>query len=332
MIQLTQADVFAIQDAVVQTMLSEGNPGEKYRAANELYTVYAAITGVTADTSTDSSMTLPTGIAISASAAAHCLREFARSSAFLRGIQQAIKDLQKLFPGERLRILYAGCGPYAALVTPLLRLYQPTEIGVDLLDITPRSIEAVKYLYKELGLTDYVNQYLLCDATTYQITGEQPMHLLISETLNAGLKNEPYVSIMQNLVPQLPVNAIVIPQQVTVDAMYFSISEEMQHMTNPEIQVKRLQVAKLANFNSTTLQTPAPVSFTVPPIDPVKKKLHLVTTIDVYRGEMLKPYDCSLTLPMRVKLTDAVPGDEIRFTYVIGEKPGFVPQVIKQYL
>jgi hypothetical protein len=329
MMQLTLAEINTMHEKARDVMISDSSAGEKYRAAQELYAIYSSITGITIHTHTDTSLSLPTGSALSARAAAHCLLEFARTASFLRGIQQAIRDLQQRFPGERLRILYAGCGPYASLVTPLLSCYQPSELTLDLLDVTPRSIDAVRQLYQVFGLTGYVNSYLLCDATSYKIEGESPVRLLISETLNAGLRNEPFVSIMQNLVPQLPEGSIVIPEQITVDAVYLRLKQETERFMNPDIVPERTVLGQLACFNQSNIQTPAAVTFTIPPIDLVANRLHLMTNIHVYGKELLKEYDCSLTLPAAVKLSDATGGDNIRFTYQIGEKPRFVPELVK---
>lgn len=328
--QLTLTEINTIQDNALQTMLTETLPGHHYKAAHALYDVYAGITGVTAFDHSRDAANLATGVAISSSAAAHCLLEFGRTTAFLRGIRKAITDLQERFPGERLHVLYAGCGPYATLLTPLLRLYEPSLLSIDMLDISTRSIESVKHLYATLGLEAYVNDYIVADAISYQVNKDRPVHLLISETLNAALRNEPFVSIMQNLVPQLAEGAAVVPQQVVVDAVYLNMKEETKRMTTPGMKTERITAARLASFDKEHLATPAPVSFVVPGIDPIACTLYLLTLIDVYKGERIQENECSLTIPMRVKLFGAAPGDEIKMSYRVNEKPGFVAELVKR--
>jgi len=58
----------------------------------------------------DKDIMLPSGKAISAAAAAHCLLEMKRTAVFLRGIHKAILHKLKEKKGSQLRILYAGTG------------------------------------------------------------------------------------------------------------------------------------------------------------------------------------------------------------------------------
>jgi len=71
--------------------------------------------------------------------------------------------------------------------------------------------EIIKYL----GLEDQV-KVVLTDATTYKHNSK--IDLLISETMYAGLINEPQIQIMRNLVPQVRQTGTIIPEEITVEA------------------------------------------------------------------------------------------------------------------
>lgn len=317
------AEIGEIHSNALHNMLRHRTDGRSYQAAKDLYQLYAEITEITADTPNDD-IRLPTGIAIAAGAAAHCLLEHVRTATFLKGIHDAIEHLLASYPNERLHVLYAGCGPYAALVTPLLQLYQPSQLSIDLLDINPAAIASVAKLFETLHLNAFLNSLTLWDATTYRISSEMPVRLLISETLNAGLKNEPFVSILQNLVPQLAPDAIVIPECVSVEAVFIDMQQEMRRFTSPDIHSARLPVKKIGEVGHLTPYPPLPATFSVPEVDLNSHKLYLVTQVAVYGNEKLLDYDCSLTLPMAVRVPKLAPGDLLTCRYTIGEKTGFL--------
>lgn len=110
----------------VEAMLTEQMDFAEVRVSlQELHELYATITGIRAGDITDKSIYLPSGKAVSSICAAHCLLEFQRTATFTRGIYRAVLALRQDFPGEQFRVLYAGCGPYATLVTPLTALFLP---------------------------------------------------------------------------------------------------------------------------------------------------------------------------------------------------------------
>jgi len=199
-----------------ETLISCGNDFQKMKqSVDSLYELFKSITGIDFTKWSDADIHLPSGKAISAEGAAHCLLEFKRTAIFLRGIKQAIDS--KVDSNKRqVKILYAGCGPYATLITPLLPYYSADRINVTLLDVNSVSLNSAEKLINEFGLGDYIDQFVLDDAATYKV--DRLYDIVISETMQAGLKNEPQVAITQNLIPQCNADAIFIPEQITIDA------------------------------------------------------------------------------------------------------------------
>lgn len=166
------------------------------------------------------------GIAISSFDAAICLDEHIRTARFLKGVSSAIKELQIRFPGQKITILYAGCGPYAPLLLPLLSVLDPDNIEAILLDINSESIDSVNNILSVLEPHNYKIQTLQADAITYKKPESWPMHLLISETMFEALTREPQVAITMNLVPQLISNGILIPEEINIDLAYTFFAKE----------------------------------------------------------------------------------------------------------
>jgi hypothetical protein len=242
-----------------------------------------------------------------------------RTAVFLRGINKAIKQKLSENSTRPIKILYAGTGPYATLIVPLLTLYSSYDLEVDLLDINEISLEALSKIITELGLQEYINKTYLSDATTFKV--EKDYDIMISETMQAALKKEPQIAIMQNLIPQMSENAIFIPERITISAAIFytrhwnienKIFSEKEFFTQKELffaDKQHLDATKYSN----TLEL----------VEPLEKScnLYLQTTICVFEDEFLKDGDCSLTLPFRISNLEKDQTGTFHFWYVQGKIP-----------
>lgn len=270
------------------------------QSADGLYDIFSSITGVTVNNFRQNEIMLSTGKAISTSSAAHCLIEFMRTAAFLRGINKAVQKKKK--EGlSTVHILYAGCGPYASLVTPLLSLYDQDEIKVTLIDINKKSMDSAKMLIEYLGLSNFVSDFWVTDAVKLKL--DRPYDIVISETMQACLENEPYFHILRNIAHQAKKGTIFIPEKVIVDA----------YLTNPQLELEKMywvnrnkkivdkifvgNVFELSSSNCNGKKLEGAV--VIPKEVDTYFELKLFTTIKVYEDEKLESRDCSLTLPKK---------------------------------
>lgn len=287
------------------------------QSVDNLYEIFKAITGVDINDLNHGEIMLPSGKAISPSAAAHCLLEMKRTAIFLRGIKKAIDT--KMKNNNVVNILYAGCGSYATLITPLLTMYNSDGLRITLLDINQTSLNAVKRLLKELGLDNFTNKYVLDDASLYKITKEYD--IVISETMQSCLENEPQVAIMQNLIPQMNKDATFIPQQIHIDG-YLKNPGKWDEKKLCRTGVKSMFLDKLFFIDKSNLN-----------IDTCKKiidipsklngyiELMLHTTIIVFEDEILNVNDCSLNLPKKFYEFREQYAKSIEFSYLLKPYP-----------
>lgn len=291
-------------------------------AIDQLHLLFAGTTGVNAGDITDKDIDLPSGKAVSTIKAAHCLMEIDRTRKFLRGIHQAISQFLGERPNQTVNILYAGCGPYATLLTPLTTLFTAHQVRFTMLDVNAESLDAARLLYNELGILDYVMDFVCTDATRYQIPEDVNFDMVISETMLNALRKEPQLAIMNNLIPQLNPQAIFIPENITVEAILTRWEEEYKHFTIPDYQPKRIK-AGLVYSTSWEFQLPQPVVLQVPASE-THNRLDLFTEITVFGKEVLTTYNCSLTMPLAVcKLENEKQDITVTFEYVMSDKPGF---------
>ncbi len=293
-------------------------------SVDKLYQVFSSITDVTIDQiNTDSDLMIPSGKAISTAAAAHCLLEMKRTSVFLRGINKAILSKKAERAGNPIRILYAGTGPYATLIVPLLTLYKPEDIIVDLLEINAKSLLAVQKVTDSLGLNAYIGEVYCADATTFTVS--RSYDIVISETMLACLKSEPQVAIMQNLILQLSPETIFIPEEISIDAS----------LTNPKMELDRLvfHEGEKPFFERVSLGNVFKVSKNSLDVSQMRKvvdipagvqefyDLKVFTTVKVFENELLSENDTSITLPKSYCNLRKQNASEIEFWYTQGTRP-----------
>lgn len=322
---VSTTNITLVRAAAERLILCGDDFQEMKMAVDSLYELFKSITGINFTEWNDADIHLPSGKAISAEGAAHCLLEFRRTAIFLRGIKQAI-DFKVDSDKGQVKILYAGCGPYATLITPLLPCYSADKISVTLLDINRLSLSSSEKLIKTLGLAEYIDQFVLADASTYKI--DQSYDIVISETMQAGLKNEPQVAITQNLVPQCKLDTIFIPEQITVDAHLMKrgiwdgdLLLEEGGETNYLCELFTVSKANLDSNNYRKVVT-------LPPMFNKPYDLLLYTRIKVFGNEVLELNDCSLNLPLKYfELRDNSP-KSVEFWYNQSNKPKIESKVL----
>jgi hypothetical protein len=303
-------------------------------AVASLDALFRDITGMredTVDPRDRSTISLPTGSAISPLDSGRCLLDPRRTAIYLRGVHGAIQEAQHRFPGEVIHVLYAGCGPFAPLCLPLLPLLGGQAVRFTLLDVHARAIESVRAILAALRLEERNVDCLVCDATRYRNPDHQPLHVVVSETMQRALEKEPQVAILMNLAPQLTARGLMVPEMIAVDAVLTDLSRELgDNRVQPEpwsgriplgriLEVARERACAWASEGTGSHLPPARIA--LPSLVAAQYSLVLATTIRTFGAHQLREYESGLTHPLMVHGWHA--GEELEFTYRLGEKPGF---------
>jgi len=259
---------------------------------------------------------LASGVAINPAAAAYCLKDYQRTLQFIAGIQAALCDLERRVPPGPIRVLYAGCGPFATLLMPLLAKWSASRVECHLLDIHAQSLCSVQALVANFELGPISLNYHCADATHWQT--ELTFDLIIAETMQKALEQEPQLAVTAHLSNLLKPQGIFIPEQITLTLWAAHWDQEQRYSQQqcpadlPPLveEFERHYLHCALELRADTVQSLQPrpdpraiaVSiidlgqFTVPDTIP-KGQFDLIvgTTLHIYAGVHLYEYDCDLT-------------------------------------
>ncbi|MGI2184485.1 phytanoyl-CoA dioxygenase family protein [Shewanella oncorhynchi] len=271
----------------------------------------------------------PFGKAVSLTTAAQCAEDPERGRVFIQGIYQAIQDRLKAHPGQIVNILYAGTGPFAWLLLPLLPLFSASQIQVTLLDIHQASLDKVTKLIEHFDLADRVVESVCADATLWQPNTVVKFDVILSETMKHLLQQEPQVQIFTHLQAYLADDGVLIPQNIELDAWLEcrTVQDFMEtHYLGPlfalNLQTARLLASGDRSFLAGTLL--------LPDFNPSAVTLKFTTSIQVYGNSTLNEYQSQLTLPRYRREHWLKPLSCLAFRYEQGTHPDFVFDVIEQ--
>lgn len=263
------------------------------------------------------------GVAISPTMAAMCLDDYARTVQFIRGVHDAIADLQRCIGGRSVRVLYAGCGPFAPLAIPLMSIFPGDAVRFTLLDIHQRSIASVTKILEHLDLFDRIDAIENKDAAEYRIDEANPPDVIVVEMLRPALESEPQVSVTRHLL-RVARDAVIIPREVRIDLTLVDRTREFSTGEAPPERC-RVHLATVFLLNKDTSEGSADgeaVRVELPDYDVTRFDPMLLTSVHVYGDHVLRDYDSGITCPRKIDVAGgAGPGDTIEFIYRTGRNP-----------
>ncbi len=319
-------------DPLADTILDpEAAPGALFQACQDLYELLLDVAGLRPEEvapEVGAETLLPTGKAIAPIDAARCLLDLYRTQAFAGGVEAAIADRHRIDPTRPVRVLYAGCGPFATLLLPALTRFTPDEVRGTLIDLHQPSIDAVGTVISELGLAGFIDGIEMADATDYRIPDDARPDVLVVECLLRGLSAEPQVAITWNLAGQSGPEVALIPAEIRLDVVYAGDFARSMGPSRPLPRVAEEPIFRLSRDAAAgwgpydpTAALPAGTVTIDRPVE-APERLALATTIRTHDGYDLGDYRSGLTHPLLLEHPASLAaGTELAFRYSL-TKPG----------
>jgi hypothetical protein len=264
-----------------------------------------------------------------------CVDDFARTVQFIRGARAAIVDAGQ--PGRAVHVLYAGCGPYAALAIPLMALVPASQAVFTLIDLHPASTTSASSVAASLGFNDRVKAIETIDAMEYQIPADDVPDIILIEMLRATLRSEPQVAVTRHLMAQAP-DALLVPERVTVDLVLVDRSREFD-LDGSGLERDRVPLGAAFAIDADAIERWKDNSgdrlpgsdIKLPDAFEPRYQPMLFTTVRVFTDHALTDYDSALTIPRTLgNDIDARPGDTLRFSYQLGDQPRLICQSVSR--
>ncbi|MES2654958.1 MAG: hypothetical protein V4620_05170 [Bacteroidota bacterium] len=279
------------------------------------------------------------GLAIGPFWAALCLDDIMRTRQFIRGTHKAISD-KLAQTNNTINILYAGTGPFATILLPLIFKYPKNRINYTFLEINPISLDWLKSLIDAIDFTSYPINLLLRDASTYNIDKKHIPDVIVSETMQNVLDKEQQVPIFLHLMNQAKPDTIFIPEKISIQ-----LGLKQKGINDTELENKHYQRLKMILEISKEsmkpfIQKPEEWQYgqafgadqTIIEMEQQanSNSLLLLTDIQVYSNEIIEIAESGLTLPRNI--LNLAPSDKRKLTinsrYQISNKPKLEYEIV----
>lgn len=275
------------------------------------------------------------GKAVSINTAVDCLDDHNRTRQFILGTYKAIQSLLK--QGKKnIRILYAGTGPFAAILLPSMIRLQQDNLHYTLMDINPATLEKLTCLLKKMDLDTAAVNIVEADASQYVFTNKEHYDIIISETMQAALAREQQLSVFLNLMRQSTEEVIFIPEKIEVFLGVRTVGLDHYQLTQENCTVleKVFEVSKEALASHIKGDT-RELSFSKTNNEIRKADLRdkdlllLITKIKVFKDQVLDIHESGLTRPLIIENISHKHDQNIavEVSYTIDEEPRFELQI-----
>lgn len=273
--------------------------------------------------------TLQSGDALTPWHAAACMEDRLRTAVFIRGAIRSVEIALAANPQRPLHLVEAGCEPLGTLVLPLLAQFHDDELTVSLADLHQESIECIEIMLGHFGFSSRVRQLLVGDVT--RIPFDSPADLILTETMNTALSQEPQVAISRSLMQRDPA-AILIPQSIRIDLELLDLQSELSQF--PPQVAERTFLATVFELNRRTAAELSEetdlisVGEVIMP-DQIAPGLTpcLTTNICVFDDVQISNYETQISHPVPLVQSEQshqLAGITIKFNYRISDSPGFL--------
>lgn len=272
------------------------------------------------------------GMALGTTWAAMCMDDMMRTKLFVKGLLEAVEMHQAENKGTT-HILYAGTGPFATLILPVLANYSPDEVKCTLMEINGESFRHMQGVIEVAGFTDHITKFIQADASKVQLENPETIDIIVTETMQRALDSEQQVPIVMNLLDQLRDEVILIPEKIDVVACLTDLGKLNESESESDYCERLGSVIELSK-EQLNLKTYDQIAENLihfeEKIFKLKKEtikkfnqLTLLTEIQVFGDTWVRPYQSGLTSPKVLKelSSETLVDIDYKMQYVVNNDP-----------
>ncbi|MEJ2628522.1 MAG: class I SAM-dependent methyltransferase [bacterium] len=285
------------------------------------------------------------GIALDPMGAKNCFLDVWRTVKYIRGLHNAIIKIKEKIPRDLYHIVYAGCGPFAPLLLPLLKIIDTTRLKFTLIDINQSSLDQVQKILNAFKLNRENIRLICADAAKYQFESNEPVHLVFLEAMTAALYKEGHVAISYNLGSQLEEGGVLIPEEINIKAVLVNPqiefnSNRIDLIRRGQVQASnhRIELGEVFKLNLNKIKFESQknsknyhpgLKIKIPERVDKKYQMMLATEINVFGDIVINEYESGLTTPRAYSLNDNFKANNvIQFYYKTEGVPSIIHRVV----
>lgn len=280
---------------------------------------------------------LEEGKALATRWAALCIEDLIRTKRFVRAVKKAVDTVLGKQKGRPATIMYVGTGPFATLVLPLTQLFSPSELQLDLIEVNTESFKLLNNTIEIYGIQDYIRNCYCTDATQFRVENHD-VDILLVECLQQALAREPQVKIVENLVPQLSDDLVLIPENITLSVALVNTKQQQSFVLNLDSK-KTIEFYEIMDsvfsinkevIQKNSIQYESPVYMFKDEQLREYNRISIFTEMKLYEDEVLTYNESGLTIPWDVTdFTSEAPVYGVRTRYVTGIDPQLEIKLIR---
>jgi len=318
--------------ALVDQLLSDlSTPLDQLEAARLLHSGLNQLAGPSALGSQETTSRF--GKALAAVDAGNCLVDHLRTRLFLKAVDAQIRDLAR---AGTVKVLYAGCGPFATLMLPLLGRLGDLDLRIEAWDCHRDSVDALGRIMSALAIPPDRLIVRQADALTAWPVMTTAPNLIIAEVMQRALTREPQVAIMARLGRDFP-KARFVPRQIDLrliamdPGVEFSFDQQTPERVRVDLGWAPVFVPNLLGQDPVVCagldQAGDALAFagdlTVPELPSGCDTLAVLTRVELGNGLELGDYDSGITQPLLMQQAGRLKtGQRLRCGYRMSADPG----------
>ena len=258
-----------------------------------------------------------------------CLRDPVRTGTFAAGLLQAVQHARRQFPSERIRVLYAGTGPFATLSLLCCPFLSPAEVGFTVLDVHQNSLDQVRCIYDALEYHSFIDDLVCADVTSWEHDGP-PFHVAVAEVMQRALMKEPQVAVTGQICSMLHPKGLLVPQRIALELSLFDITAEFDPETGWKGPGQRMSLGTLFELTRDTSvhasgRNEIPLGTITAPTGKSFEDLQVLTHITTFDDIELAENASGLTTVHSARLRDELAEKHsLHVSYRLGKTPGLV--------